>query len=304
MIPRAVLRVAAALLWALATHAFAARVDIVLSEDGAAYAQAAEQIRREIGNRATVQAMTVEAWDTGRTPRADLVVTLGARAFGAALSASTGSPVLATLLPRVAYDRALRSARTFDAKLASAVWLDQPAARQIALVRFALPDRSRIGVLRGPETEELVTGLRTAARDQRFAFTEEAAATSSDIHPALLRLAPEADALIAVPDASVFNAATIPNILIATYRLQLPVFGFSAAYVRAGALAAVYSTPTQVARQAGDVAARVLASGTLPPAQYSRAFTVAVNSTVARSLGLSIDDEATLAAKLTRAERE
>jgi ABC-type uncharacterized transport system substrate-binding protein len=110
--------------------------------------------------------------------------------------------------------------------------------------------------------------------------------------------------LLALPDASIFNAGTIHNILLSALRARQPLIGFSEAYVRAGAVAAVYSMPRHVGRQAGEIAARALAGAPLPPPQYPRAFSVSVNHTVARALGLAVEEEGAIASRLQRMERE
>lgn len=299
------LRCTAAVLAALvcAAQAHAADVDIVLAEEGPAYAQAADAARREIGNRATVNILTLAAWERGgRKP--DVVIALGNRALQGALGAAGSSaPVVATLLPRSAYERIVKGAKIGEARPVTAVFLDQPWSRQLNLVRTMLPGKHRVGVLATAEAEETVAPLRAAVREARMSLREEIVAGGpGDIHPGLARLLPETDALLAVPDSAVFNAGTLHNILVTTYRAQQPVFGFSAAYVRAGALAAVYSTPQQVGRQAGEAVARLLAGEKLPAPQHPRAFAVSVNGTVARSLELAVEDEAALAQKLARME--
>jgi len=100
----------------------------------------------------------------------------------------------------------------------------------------------------------------------------------------------------------VFNSETAANILMAAYRRQVPLVGFSPAYVKAGALLALYSTPAQVGTRGGDVLRQNLAGRSLPPPQWSREFTVKVNQDVARSLGFALD-EARLGEQLREGER-
>jgi ABC-type uncharacterized transport system substrate-binding protein len=103
-----------------------------------------------------------------------------------------------------------------------------------------------------------------------------------------------------LPDPLVFNKGTVQSLLLTTYRYQDPVIGFSQAYVKAGALAAVYSSPEQIGRQTGEALVRVLAGRALllPLPEYPKYFSVSVNYQVARSLGLSVGDEALIYQKL------
>jgi ABC-type uncharacterized transport system substrate-binding protein len=172
----------------------------------------------------------------------------------------------------------------------SAVWLDQPASRQIALVRGALSGRNRIGVLFGLESRLVEFEFERAVNSAKDMTLTSGHINATDQLPsALQRVTEEADVLVALPDPMVFNGATIQNILTAAYRRRIPLVGFSPAYIKAGALLALYSTPAQVGAQAGEIARGVLSGRPLPPAQGPRRFTVEVNTNVARSLGLQLD---------------
>jgi ABC-type uncharacterized transport system substrate-binding protein len=96
--------------------------------------------------------------------------------------------------------------------------------------------------------------------------------------------------LLALPDPVVFNSQTAANILTAAYRRQVPLTGFSPAYVKAGALLALYSTPAQVGTRGGELLRQAMTGRPLLPPQSPREFVVAVNQNVARSLGLALDE--------------
>ena len=122
-------------------------------------------------------------------------------------------------------------------------------------------------------------------------------------HPvasALSDLLDESEVLFVLPDATVYNSDTIRNILLETYRKQVPMVGLSPGYVRAGALCAVYSTPQQIAKQAADAIEQFATSGKLPASQYPTDFDVSVNTQVARSLGLVIKDAEKLRTEIRR----
>jgi ABC-type uncharacterized transport system substrate-binding protein len=112
----------------------------------------------------------------------------------------------------------------------------------------------------------------------------------------------EADVLLALPDTRVFNAGSLQNILITTYRQRVPLVAFSAAYVKAGATLALYASPAQAASQAAAMVRIFLGGRGLLPPQSALEFSVALNERVARSLGLPDDDPAALADTLRRQE--
>ena len=93
--------------------------------------------------------------------------------------------------------------------------------------------------------------------------------------------------------------ATAYGVLLTSYRAKIPVVGFSEGLVKAGALLALYSSGRQQGKQGAEIANRILAGdGGLPAPQYPTYFTVRVNSSVARSLGIQMEEEATMAAAL------
>ncbi|HMZ82855.1 MAG TPA: ABC transporter substrate binding protein [Rhodocyclaceae bacterium] len=277
-------------------------IELVLSDGTSLYADAAQELKKGLAADVSVVSVLAEAVERRARPgTASAIVTLGTRALTAVLAQEARVPVIAALVPRKAFDSAVAAA---PGSQVSAVFLDQPYARQLNLIRLVLPTRPRVGVLAGPEWDVQISQLANTARDQRITLVRETVNTPKDLHPALQRILGEADSILALPDSNVFNATTLPNVLLTTYRNQQPVFGFSPAYVRAGALAAVFSTPQQNARQAAEMLQRTLSSGVLPQPQYPRTFWVSVNPTVARSLDLKVQEEAALVAELQKLERE
>jgi len=286
-------------------------VTLVLSEEGRAYADLAEKVRQAVaqrpGSRLQVSTLSLAAFREreGEISRSGaLVVAVGLSATQAAASLDSRVPVLSVLVPRSAFERVARErGRQADSRSFSAVYLDQPFSRQLSLVRHALPERTRLGLLAGPVAAEQLPLLQAAARGTRFKLGVEKVAREDEIIPALNRLLRDSEALLfIVPDPLVYNRSTIQSILLTTYRYQVPVVGFSQAYVRAGALTAVYSAPVQIGQQVAEIALALEGDKgrSLPPPQYPKYFSVAVNHQVARSMGIEIDNEAVLYDKVRR----
>lgn len=282
----------------VAAAARAAEVELLVADASPIYAEAADAVRRELRGSEVRQTKAAE-WDARGAGSARIIVALGTRAVEIALASPGHAPVIAALVTRRSWERAANR----DRRNATAVFIEQPAARQIHLIHALLPDRTRIGVVVTEDWKREVEDLQNEARPHRMRVVQETVAGAGDIYRAIKRLTPEADVLLAIPDPSVINADTLQNVLLATIRAQRPLIGISPQYVRAGALAAVHSPPALLGRQAGEIAARVLAGGTLPRPQYPGRFAVAVNLAVARSLDIPVEDEATLLGRLQRLER-
>lgn len=213
---------------------------------------------------------------------------------------ATPPPLLAILVPRLAFEKAADQAR-LRAGLLSAVFVDQPAARQLDLIRLALPSARNIGILVSAESKGHFGVLEKAAKERGMHLVAPAVGAGG-LFPALQSVLAEADVLLALPDPAVFNSQTAANILTAAYRRQVPLAGFSPAYVKAGALLALYSTPGHVGARGAEVLRQALLGKFLPPPQWPREFSVSVNQDVARSLGLSLD-ETQLGEQLRQKER-
>lgn len=292
-----------ALAGGLPIDALAAQVLLLLSEESSAFSEAAEALTAELrsaGHRPQTLTVPLRADDAAALSSTPLIVTLGTRAAQAVSGLAPRTLVLHTLLPRSAFEKL--SGKGDDSRRTSAVFIDQPASRQLELLRIALPEWSRVALVVGRESSELGARLQASARDKRLRPMLETASGESDLYPALQRMLVEPAVLLAVPDASLFNNRTISNILLTAYHHRSPVIGFSPAYVKAGALLALYSTPAQIGQQAGEVARQGLASGSLQPPAAPRHFRIGTNPYVARSLGISLEDASVLQERLERAE--
>ncbi len=111
------------------------------------------------------------------------------------------------------------------------------------------------------------------------------------------------DVLLAQPDPSVYNKKTVMTVLLSSYRHNVPVFGYSAAFVKSGATAAIYSSPMDMGQHIGDEVAKFAASNnrSLPPPAFPRYFSVNTNRRVARSLKINLPPTNEIKAKIMQA---
>ncbi len=266
-------------------------VTVVLSENTGAYREFSDALRESLLKR-NITPVIVE--DPARpVPNSGLVIGVGMKA-ATAVAASSAPAVLNVLVPKSGHEKLLRDfPRRASSRNYSAIFLDQPIGRQVALIKAALPDKQYVGVLYSAPPVELAQ-LRREMAEHRLGLYEQMISRELSLHDALQELLKTSEVLLALPDAGIYNSSTIRNILLATYRGGIPVIGFSSAFVKAGALCAVFSTPVQLAAQADILINKFSEAQTLPHAQYPQEFEVAVNEQVARSLGLRIKSAAEL----------
>lgn len=271
----------------------------VLSERGGAYSDVAQAASAAIP-RAAASVILVE--DLSDRHSAALTIAVGARGCHAAVESSHAGAVLCALLPATTFRR-IAEAPAARRKPLGAIVLDQPLSRQLALIRLAMPDRRRVGALLGPDSAPLGAALQDAAAEQGLRLATRRVATDEELYPRLHSLLKECDVLLALPDRVVFQGGTIQNLLRTSFENRVPVIGISPAYVRAGALVSVYTTPSQVGRQAGNVAGAFLAGQRLPEVQAPQEFEVGVNRHIAQALGMPAPDERAIAESLRKMEK-
>lgn len=284
-----------------AGDAAAARVLLVTSERSGAHEETLTAIRSALVPgipSSDIGILEPSQVENAALAGSRIIVTIGTEAAQVVTSQAPRQPVLHTLLPRDAYERLPAS----GAGRSSAIFLDQPVQRQIALIAEALPDWHRLALLAGPRSQSLATKLAAAAQEQQLDVNIENISSERDIYPALQRLLTDRAVLLALPDNMVFNSYTIQNVLLTSYRHRSPLIGFSPAYVRAGALLGLYSTPAQIGEQAAEAIRTALAGGGLPPPQASRRFEVGINQNVAHSLGIHLEPAPEIAARISRRE--
>lgn len=278
----------------------------MLSDGSAGYEAVAEELRTGLqplrDGRVRIDSVTaarLPSIDAPTFSAYELVVTVGLAAAQAATSREASMPAapptLCLLIPRQSFERLASSLQGGSEHRLSAVFIDQPLSRQLDLLRAALPDKHRVGVILGPSSQALADELRAEASRRGLQPTFAKVVESAGVYAALQAVMPESDVLLPLPDPVATSADTVYGLLLTSYRAQVPVVGFSEGLLNAGALVSLYSTARQQGRQGAEIASRVVAheSG-LPAAQYPRYFTVRVNASVARSLGLHLPAETAL----------
>ena len=232
----------------------------------------------------------------------ELVVALGAQAFEAAAKLSTTTPVLGVKVTLEDLQDVQEKSKRNKNNI-TAITLNQPNNRVVNLLKLALPEAKRIGVLVG--LNGILNGevLRTAAQKMGVNIVLEQVNYQVDLMQKLAEVLTKSDALLAYPDTETFNRDTAPAIFLSCYQNKKPVIGYSQSSVTAGALVAVYSDGKHLAQQVAEIAEQnKKANMTLPAPQPPKYFSVQVNKQVARLLNINILDEKILQQKMLDAD--
>ncbi len=229
----------------------------------------------------------------------DLIVTVGVKAADR-VAGKTTLPMLAAMMPSNTFtDLLAKRSRT---RSTAALYLDQSWVRQVAFLSAAIPERHKIGVLHAADTHLDISALRIELTRRHGTLISRSLHNADTLFADLEEVLIASDVLLAVPDGAVYNGSNIRNILLSSYRRGIPLVGFSQAYVKAGALCAIFSTPEQLAAQAGAAIVSFANTGKLPDTQYPLLYTIAVNQEVARTLGLTIQSAESLRLQIEKSQ--
>jgi len=283
--------VMAPLTWAHANH----QIHLVLSESGGVYQALARAFRGHAGSRHDIRVWHLseigDAQLRALSRGNDLLVPVGLQAARSLAEVHAGSaPVLMLMVPRASAERIRWPASLHEHKR-SAVYVDQPVERTLALVRVLIPSARTIGLVVSSEHAHTVADVRREAARRGIAVKVETVTATHQVTRALRAVLDAADVLLLVPDSVAVTAESARSLLLTTYRAGVPVIGFSEGLSRAGAVASVYSSPAQIGRQGAILAERWSpVTGALPGATYATEHSLAFNAHVAKVLGLQHAD--------------
>ena len=232
----------------------------------------------------------------------ELVIALGVKALEAASMLKHTTPVLGVYTPLPVFNQLLANSKRELGNF-SAIVLDQPYWRQLALIKTVLPETKKVGVLLGPASSQYLEVLRDEADQLGLTLMDENVSNEADLITKLKKLLDNSEAMLAIPDRSIYSRETAESILLTSYRHQKPMFGYSQSYVKAGALASVYSSTKQIAKQAAEIAIKSQAApNQLPSPQIPKYYSVTVNQQVAHSLNIAMTDEDAIYKKMVAFE--
>ena len=226
------------------------------------------------------------------TPNPAIIVTVGTRAAKQVENYNSTVPVLHTLITRHSYQQLNHNLSCVH----SAVYLDQPVERLLALITATLPDYKQIGILLGTTTELQRDELKEAARRYSFQINAKSIDSGATLNDVLGTVLASSQVLLTLPDPTVVNSNTAKTLIMSAYLRQVPIIGYSKAMVKAGALMATYSELEQLGIQSAAVTTQMIdldCKANINPV-YPEEFSVAVNYQVARVLGLQIPEQESL----------
>lgn len=233
--------------------------------------------------------VTLDQLDTTNLKNAQKWVTLGPNALTALMAqeATSKTPVLSLFLSKDKQEALSRQYPSRFTILTNAPTIE----RQLALVKTMVPNANHIGVY-----------CSTTYKVDEKRYDEIATSYGLTLHWAklkdpldwdrnALKILNNVDLVLGVDDDALYNTTTIRSILMRLYRSGKALIGPDKGYVRAGAVASVYSGISETLKAVANWVSTSTAGKQTLNNPY---FNVSVNAQVARSLNIVVD-EASLA---------
>lgn len=169
-----------------------------------------------------------------------------------------------------------------------------PTERQFKILRTLLPTMHRIGMLYDPaKTADRLKEASPHAGGYDFQLQGFPVENEKEVSQQLRSLVASSEALWLIPDSTVLTDESVRFLIETALAKQIPVIGFSSEFTRLGALASLSVRHSEIGRETGLLAKRIL-DGEKPfpskPVSAQRV-SISVNLKTARYLGVAIPKE-------------
>jgi putative tryptophan/tyrosine transport system substrate-binding protein len=173
----------------------------------------------------------------------------------------------------------------------SGVTTDIPISAQLTLITDTLPEVRIIGTLYQQQDPKSVATLDELRKHLPPSWRIEAVAIDAYDSPAGAidaLLDKRLDLVWTAPDPIIYTNASVRNLLLTALRRRVPVFGFSASFVRAGALLGVGINPDQQGQQVAQHLQAILSGAPSGDTIIIPTYDICLNLVVAQKLSLNL----------------
>jgi putative ABC transport system substrate-binding protein len=215
-----------------------------------------------------------------------LIFAVGTTSTVEVLKTFVDVPVVATLI--------LDEGMITRARNATGVILDFPIETQFSWLKSILPETKTIGVIYNPaENKEKIQLAKVIAGKMGLDLNPVPVYTPKDIPNALKVLVKNADILWGINDTLVFNPLTAKQILLFSFRNQIPFCGPSSTWAKAGALCSLEYDFLDIGAQCGEKAIEIIrgAKATSVPLSFPRKFLYTLNLRTANRMKITFQEK-------------
>jgi putative ABC transport system substrate-binding protein len=166
--------------------------------------------------------------------------------------------------------------------------------KQLAILREALPQARTIGLLYDPQRSgRMVHRIEMVAAHNGISVAAMVVDRTEQVPKAVMEMTGKIDVFWMLPDLTVISPETVEFLLLFAMESRTPLLTFSEKYAEQGAVVTIASDPVDMGRQAGEMAAKMLAGvhAETIPEEDARTAMVTINLKVARKMGVTIGEK-------------
>ncbi len=201
---------------------------------------------------------------------------------------SVNRPVIYTMLPQANYEWLVEKNRLVGQH--KVLYIDQPPLRYVQLVRAVIPGMTALGYLYGDTSAIYVAEVKKAAEGASLEFVSGDVSANVKLSNLLKESFSNSDAVLLLPDPHLYNRRVVQEVLLASFRYKRPLVVYSASLLKAGAMAALFSTPQQIGRQTAELLGCLgqPCYSAIPQRSYPKYFSVSLNEVVVRQMEVKV----------------
>jgi len=174
--------------------------------------------------------------------------------------------------------------------------LDPLPARQAQLIKLIKPSIKNVAVIVTNFSKPQLKYLKPSIKNQGLNL-QEYLTDAESVRYLIDDVSKTSDVILAVADTNIYNAASLSQILLTSYRYRTPVIGFSKGFIKAGALSGTVSTIEQITQHVQEIISSTQGlNPKLGSLIFPKYFDVLSNRNVARSLNLHFPSDEELKA--------
>lgn len=172
------------------------------------------------------------------------------------------------------------------------LYMTQSYCRQMQFIKLIRDDWKVVSLLSSEEKPANSTIIEQCANKYGLEIYTVNTTAKENMTENIKNALNHSDALLALPDKSIYNSNSVKNILLTSYRHRKPVIAFSHNFVSAGALASIHSNIEQVAQSASSLIQQYFETGQhfIKTVNYPQTFDISINRQVFRALNLTTPD--------------
>ena len=228
-------------------------------------------------------------WNKVLEKRPELIITMGTPATRSAIRTVTNIPIIFT----VVLDNIRDLNPNADFSEISGVTLAIPDMEQLEMMRKALPDIRRVGLIYSSSSAHMHRSAGNIASRMGLRLVDSEIASERDIPAALRRILPEVDIFWMPPDAMTYEPNILRFILLECYKNSMPIAAVSKRIAMAGTPLALGIDYDDIGKQTAELVLKKLSGRHFSNLviEHPRKVILYINEGVATSLGLNIPQE-------------